>query len=297
MRKTKGFTPELLERVEREGRGTGTHEQYKAWHQVRRSEPSSLGLSHWHIWGNRQRDLLSNGELLCQMLISMLEGVVDCLEQYPLSLEEVVHPLIRFGQGNPLRKFPGTIAIAEDLGIKHPKTRSAGRSEYWRPSSDFLVIWKDDQSTLKALAIAWKPSSTLSKRQLQLLELELEYWRHREVEWLLATPDLVDSAFAVSLMSTACWTRKRDSSEEDRRIAAQIVSSHPYQPQSALLRQIESQLGSQDRAQRALWQAIWYGPLYVDLRRELKPHLPFRLISHEEFCELNPIASRRSSWI
>lgn len=297
MRKTKGFTPELLERFEREGRGTGIHEQYKAWHQVSRSEPSSSGLSHWHIWRNRQRDLLSNGELLCQMMISMLDGVVDCMEQFPLSLDDAVHPLIHFGQGNPFRKFPGTIAIAEELGIKHPRTKSAGRSEYWRPSTDFLVILQGDNSTRKAMAVAWKPSAKLSKRKLQLLELEKTYWRHREVEWLLGTPDLVDPALAVSLMSTACWTRKGDASEADRRLAAQVVHCHPHQPQSEILRQIQRQLGSQGRAQRALWQAIWYGPLFVDLRREIKPHLPFRIISQAQFREMNPIASRRSSWI
>jgi hypothetical protein len=51
-----------------------------------------------------------------------------------------------------------------------------------------------------------------------------------------------------------------------------------------------------EAAQRALWQAVWTGALPVDLRRGWRPHVPFRVISHAAFWDLNPIAARRSAW-
>jgi len=48
-------------------------------------------------------------------------------------------------------------------------------------------------------------------------------------------------------------------------------------------------------AQRIFWQAIWKGELPVDLRRGWRPEEPVCLISHEEFKDLNPIASGRTA--
>ncbi len=62
MRTEKRFTPKVLERFRREGRGTGTYSDYTPWHRVSRGDPSSKGRSHLIVWMDRQRELLSDQE-------------------------------------------------------------------------------------------------------------------------------------------------------------------------------------------------------------------------------------------
>lgn len=296
MRTTKRFTPKVLQRFEREGRGTGTYDQFNPWHHVGRGDPASSGRSHWHIWHGRQRHLLSDDELLCQLLVSMLPGVEDCLEQYPLSLESSSHPLLMYGEGNPLETFPGTIQLAKQQSIRHPRTHGEGSSAPWRVTTDLLVIGRNQSNHYEALAIASKPHSSLAKRSRELLQLEHDYWLCRQTPWLLITPELVDATMDDNLMRIACWITSERANPEDRAFAAQVVASNAWLPQTDLLQILARELNSMSRAQEALWQSIAFGPLHVDLRKEFKPHLPFQVIEREQFLALNPVFTRRSSW-
>lgn len=62
MRTTKRFTPHVLDRFRKLGRGTGTYQNYIPWQRVGRSDPSSMGRSHLQMWNGRQRELLSDQE-------------------------------------------------------------------------------------------------------------------------------------------------------------------------------------------------------------------------------------------
>lgn len=93
MRKTKRFTPKLIEKYHKLGRGTGTFEEYIPFHRVGRSDPSSIGISHLTNWNNRQRELLSEGENDSLLFALMLPNLIDIREQIPLSYESSFHEL------------------------------------------------------------------------------------------------------------------------------------------------------------------------------------------------------------
>jgi hypothetical protein len=121
MRTTKRFTPAVLARFERQGRGTGTYEDYSAWHQVTRGDPASRGRSHLLNWKGRLIHLLSDGELGEQLFATMLRDLDDSLEQHKLTLDDSPHPLLAYGAPVSDELFPGTLRLAEELGIRHPK--------------------------------------------------------------------------------------------------------------------------------------------------------------------------------
>lgn len=96
MRTTKRFTPKVLARFAREGRGTGIYEEYIPWHRVSRGDPASRGRSHLLEWKDRLRELLSDGELGAQLFAVMLPDLDDSLEQYRLEQEPSQHPLAAY---------------------------------------------------------------------------------------------------------------------------------------------------------------------------------------------------------
>lgn len=298
MRTTKRFTPSVLDRFKREGRGTGTYEKYQPWHKVSRGDPSSSGRSHLIIWRARLRELLSDGELGCQHFVTMLGDLEDCLEQYPLDLEDGSHLLNQFGQGNPLEICPGTQTLARELGIKHPITTEKDRSAPWTPSTDFVLIRRSPSGMLFLTAVAFKPLlKTLTKRARQLLSLEREYWLRRGATWLLVTPDLYHPYVDQNLKATAPWGIFGEASPQEQAVAASIARSNSWASFSKVIELIATRLGSQEDAQNAFWKAVWSCLLPVDLRIAFRPQLPLKYLTQQEFADLNPIAAGRTSWI
>jgi hypothetical protein len=296
MRTTKRFTPKVLERFERQGRGSGTYDLYVPWHQVGRGDPASVGRSHLHIWNGRQRHLLSDQELVGLYFIRMLTDVTDCLEQYRLSIEPSNHPLLDYDQGNPLRLFPGTVGLCLQLGVKHPRTSGDGATALWRMSTDFFVVRRGGDGRFNATAVACKQDARLPKRKMNLLEVERAYWECRGIDWLLITPEVFHPAVADNLKTVACWTRHRDTTEQERTFASKLVELNQFRSITELIHLLTKHLGSEPQAQKALWQSVVHGPLSVDLRRPIKFHVPFRLIEREAFLAYNPIEMRRTSW-
>lgn len=298
MRTTKRFTPTVLERFKREGRGTGTHNSYIPWHKVSRGDPSSSGRSHLILWRSRLRELLSDGELGCQHFVAMLGDLEDCLEQYPLNLEDGSHILNQYGQGNPLRAYPGTQTLAKELGIKHPVTTEKDRSTPWSATTDFVLIRHGANGKLFLTAVAFKPSrQSLTKRAQQLLSLEREYWLRRGATWLLITPDLYHSCVDQNLKTTAAWGLFGEASPQAQAVAASIARGNSLASFSRIIELISMRLDSREQAQNALWKAVWSGVLPVDLRMAFRPQLPLQYLTQQEFEDLNPISAGRSSWI
>lgn len=299
MRTTKRFTTKVLARFLREQRGQGTHGDFKGWHRVTRGDPASRGRSHIMNWRERLRDLLSDGEMGAQLFISMLQDLFDCLEQFPLDAESSPHLLARYGFETGAAMYPGTVELATRLGIKHPMVHGDGETGLWRPSTDFvLVLHSPGSSSWTVLAVAYKPDGyDGSRRTKQLLKLEREYWVVRGVQWLLITPSEFEEAVVLTLRRTAPWALVDETTESQRKTAASIVRSLPGRSITAVLQVLDPLVGSFELAQRALWQAIWFGELPVDLRRGWRPHWPLDFVSAERFAAFNPIASRRSAWI
>lgn len=124
MRKGQRFTPARLVRWHNTGRGTGTGADYQPWHQVTRDDPSSRGRSHLLNWRfGRLHHLLSDLELVAFGFASMLPGVTDLREQFPLACNEHQCELADYQGSHSGRLSPGTLEIAEDLGHRHPAVR------------------------------------------------------------------------------------------------------------------------------------------------------------------------------
>jgi hypothetical protein len=297
MRTTKRFTPKVLARFAREGRGTGQYETYIPWHRVSRGDPSSRGRSHLQMWNGRQRELLSDGEWGDTFFATMLPNLKDIREQFPLSAEFCVHELADYVINAPAGEFPGTKAIAEQIGVPHPAISCDEESVDWTPTTDLLLLLKNRAGTLELLAVAVKPTAQLTRGMRKSLALEKAYWDVRQVPWLLITPEQFDSRVALTLRCSMPWALGDKVEEEDRAIATSLAFKGSGRSLTYVLETISAVLaGDIDRAQRAFWQSVWSGAIPLDLRRGWRPHLPVVLLPTDAFWNLNPIASRRSAW-
>lgn len=297
MRTTKRFTPDVLDRFRREARGIGIYEGYIPWHRVSRGDPASRGRSHLLNWRGRQRELLSDGELVMTLFVTMLSGIDDLREQFPLSLEIAPHEMCDYYPGSIPQSFPGTKDIAAQLGYRHPMVTEKGNATPWVMSTDLLVVLKRANGGLELLAIAYKTSEELKKRRTkQLLEIEQAYWKARNVQWLLITPQQFDKRVGLTLRRVAPWALGIPVPESILRQVADIVSALPEQSLALTLRYLSSVTGEMELAQRALWQAVCLGYLPIDLSRGWRPHLPLKRLTQQDFLAQNPVAMRRSAW-
>lgn len=302
MRTQKRFTPAVLDRYTREGRGTGTLKNYLPWHRVSRADPSSLGRSHLIIWRQRQRELLSDGEWTALNFATMLPNVVDLAEQFPLAQEDSKFELSRWDIRVGERLYPGTVSLARALGIKHPQVMEREEKRLWTATTDLLLVLRTSNGRLELLAISCKPGSIkdLSPRALQLQNLERSYWSARNVPWLLITSEEFEQSVGLTLRRIAPWGLDSPANHLDVAVAVKMARAMYLYSVTDVLHQLARTLVGSDTdlsaAQSALWQAVWNGHLPIDLRRGWRPHVPLSLISPQAFYALNPIAMRRSAW-
>lgn len=298
MRTQKRFTPALLERFTRLGRGTGTYQDYLPWHRVGRSDPSSIGRSHLMLWRNRQRELLSDGEWDGLHFATLLPNILDLREQLKLSLEDGPHELADYDLRYSGRLLPGTLSIASQLGFKHPRVTGDGCSDNWVMTTDQLLLLTLPDGQLELLALSYKPKGlSLTKRDRQKLAIEHAYWEARSVNWLLITPELFEKSVGLTLRRVAPWGLGDEVDLSAICAAIFVVEQTLGHTFTYTLDTLADHLGDSELAQRAIWQAVWVGALPMDLRRGWRPHLPVDLLSQDSFIALNPVASRRTSWI
>lgn len=297
MRTQKRFTAKLLERYLREGRGTGTFQDYVPWHRVSRSDPSSLGRSHLMVYRKRQLELLSDGEWTGSHFVTMLPNISDLTEQRKLALDDGPHELAAYDVRYAGLTVPGTLSIARQLGIRHPILPGDKLKSSWVMTTDQVLLSRSPDGKLELLAISYKPRRrALTKRDLQKFTIERAYWGARSCECLLITPDLYEKSVALTLRRVAPWGLGSPVTSDEITAATEVVLrtlGHSYTYTWQALTKV---LGSDETAQRAIWQAVWAGALPIDLRRGWRPHLPIDLLNKEDFIALNPVASRRSSW-
>ena len=297
MRTTKRFTPQVLARFAREGRGTGQYETYIPWHLVSRGDPSSRGRSHLQMWNGRQRELLNDGEWVDTFFATMLPNLKDIREQFPLSADSGRHELADYVVDPPAGYFPGTKTIAEQLRFSHPAISANGVSADWTPTTDLLLLLESPLGVLELLAVAVKPTAQLTRKMRKSLALERAYWDARQVPWLLITPEQFDGRVALTLRCSMPWALGDKVVDADTKIATSFAFKGRGRSLTYVLESISGVLdGDTDRAQRAFWQAVWNGAIPLDLRRGWRPHVPISLLPPGTFWEQNPIASRRSAW-
>jgi len=300
MRTTKRFSPDVLDRFRRQGRGIGTYDSYIPWHRVSRGDPSSRGRSHLPKWNGRHIELLSDKEFIgffftTRLLFASTKN--DLREQFPLSLEENSHELAAYIASYLGNKFPGTLEIADKLDIKHPMTHGNGRSEPWVMTTDLLIMIQEDKKPPSFLAISIKDNQPITKRAKELLKIEKSYWYERDVPWLFLTPREYHPRVATTLQRTWPWAIENKVTKDHIKIAHTFLHNYQGSSLTFILNKISNQIGDYTLAQHSLWQSIWSGQSPIDLRRGWRPHLPLQIISQEAFDQLNPILVRRSTWI
>jgi hypothetical protein len=108
----------------------------------------------------RSHHLLSYNELLACAMFAYDDTVGRIYDQY------LLHPVIN------------TVAIAKELGIKHP--RYPGTRAYVAMTSDLVIQYRSG----KILAVSVKPESKLSDpRVVEKQLIEEAYWKLQGVEW------------------------------------------------------------------------------------------------------------------
>lgn len=297
MRTQKRFSPGLLARFTRLGRGTGTFQDYIPWHRVGRGDPSSLGRSHLLMWRDRQRELLSDGEWVALLFATMLSNVEDVREQHKLADADGPFELAEYDVRFRDKTVPGTLSIAKQLAIKHPVLHGDDGPANWIMTTDQLLVLKLSSGSFQLLAVAYKPDEkALTKRNRQLLAIEKAYWDARGVQWLLITPSLFNESVGLTLRRSAPWGLGAQVKPSELRDAVRIAKETLGHSLTFVLDTLAKHLGDIDLAQRAFWQAVWTGALPMDIRTGWRPHQPIKLLSTEAFSNLNPVGSRRSSW-
>ncbi|NRR32192.1 TnsA endonuclease N-terminal domain-containing protein [Oxalobacteraceae bacterium] len=274
----------------------GTYENYIPWHRVSRSDPSSMGRSHLQLWRGRQRELLSDQELVALLFSTMHPDVVDIREQFALNLHSCSHELNSYQIGSRTGAFSGTIELAEQMKMKHPTVSEHGIAAPWIMTTDLLLTLRTHEG-FQLLAISVKPSNVWTgKRTKFLLGLEREYWACRNVPWLLITQSLYDTQVADLLKGNSYWALGGTDSALLAHWLCQHVQDFNQRDLTHVLRKIEQYCGCPETAKLGFWGAVWTGKLPFDLRRSWRPSSPLILLAEQEFWEINPIVSGRSAW-
>lgn len=299
MRKGQRFTPARLRAWQLSGRGTGTGGDYEPWHQVTRSDPGSRGRSHLINWRlGRLHHLLSDHELLIMGFSAMVPGLTDIREQFPLELETHTQELATYRSEALNKLAPGTLELAKQLGIRHPKLGLRTDMAWWVMTTD-LLLTVDGVAGTKLLAVSIKYDNSLSSpRTLELLALERAYWVSQGVEWLLITPRTYAMDVGRTLVKVLPWGLSPSAlSEATERLCSELKPKiHGSTVQRALQMLSDALACSPPDASFALWGAVWRGVLPIDLNVRMCPQAVLRILPEPDFLQQNPVIAGRSAW-
>lgn len=146
----------------KDGRGQGRGEDYIPFIQANDNKVASEGwltrTPGWH--SNRIHHTLSKYEFQYLLMQEWAEPIIDIREQYPLPIEE-------------------TQRIARKLNIRHPHLD--GHDVVL--SSDFMLTSIDRKDLEIELPRTVKPTYKLSKRTLELFEIERRFYQENGLHW------------------------------------------------------------------------------------------------------------------
>lgn len=273
-----GDAPWIL-KARREGWGEGTRETYRPWLTVQ--DVASHGVAH-RAPGRygRTYHFQSTVEYHCFLLLEWSDLVLDVREQFPLhSLDE-------------------TVAIAEDLGVKHPEQTvrsqrqgSAKRSRRLEPmTTDFLVTLKrpaDEPELPVEVALSTKRSSALRDtprkvdRLLEKAEIERRYWARRGIPFRLVTDEELPQGLLHNI-ALLMGFRELDghlvSAEEAPEFVAYLFdqfSLGPTTPMRVICAATDARLSlPRGAALQLVWHALATRQWEADLRERLDPRRP-----------------------
>lgn len=166
-KKRTSTTASSIARRIREGRGEGHFSSYKPWLTVH-DVPSTGVVTRILGWksGRLHHYLSEHLELAHHYQMEWAMNVIDIREQFPLL---------------PLEK---TLFVAQKLGIKHPVDPKT-KYPIVMTTDMLLTIKKGDDISFVAHSI--KPSSKLSKRVVEKLQIERQFFNDQRINWSLIT--------------------------------------------------------------------------------------------------------------
>lgn len=168
-----------IEKMIKEGRGTGKGSEYKPW--LRIQDVPSLGRASRlkGIKTGRQHEFLSDMERNYFYILEYSDLIKDIREQYPLLPVEA------------------TVLIAKELGIEHPKNPETG--ELVVMTTDFLVTINRYNKSCEVARTVKPKDELLNKRILEKFEIERVYWERKGIDWGIVTEEEIDKTAASNI--------------------------------------------------------------------------------------------------
>jgi hypothetical protein len=112
-------------------------------------------------------------------ILEFADCVKDIREQYPLfTLEQ-------------------TMAIAEELGIEHPKDPFTGENVIM--TTDFLITIEKKGQLLQVSRTIKSPEELDEYRQIEKFEIERRYWLMKGIDWGIVTDNEINKIFASNI--------------------------------------------------------------------------------------------------
>jgi len=167
------------EKLLEEGRGTGVGSEYKPWLRIQDVASSGRVTRLRGVKTGRQHEFLSDNERNYFYFLEYADCVIDIKEQFPLlPIEE-------------------TLAIANDLGIEHPKNPKTG--EYIVMTTDFLITINQSGKPVDVARTIKMKDKLLEKRVNEKFEIERIFWLKKEVDWAIVTEEEIDKTAATNI--------------------------------------------------------------------------------------------------
>lgn len=160
------WTEEKIQRYIKQGRGRGELKGYVPWLKIQ--DFPSRGRVH-RVQGNkteRIHHLFSDMEARYCSICDWAENVVDIREQFPMDREQ-------------------TLAIAEELGIKHPMDQRTGVPIVM--TSDFFLVVHNENGVEHIVRTIKGKEELSDRRVIEKFEIERCYWERWNVDWGIVT--------------------------------------------------------------------------------------------------------------
>lgn len=169
LRRNYTINEQIINRYIKEGRGSGTKEEYKPWINIQNISSKGRSNRTKGFTTNRIHHFLSDLESKCFYKLEWDDKVVDIKEQYPLIDREMA------------------ISIARDKNIKYPidiKSRTPIVM-----TTDFMITKIENGRLVdEALTVKYKKDLE-NKRVIEKFEIEREYWRRKGIDWKIVTEE------------------------------------------------------------------------------------------------------------
>lgn len=252
-----------IDRFLKEGRGQGRLQDYKPWLTVR--DVASLGKSTrdkgWKT--GRTHHLLSILELLYYLILEWSLMVTDIREQYPLL------------------PIDDTLAIAENLGIKHPvhpKTK-----EPIVMTTDFYISLRNESGNFERARTIKYAVDLSDRRTLEKFEIERRYWEVRGIDWGIVTEHEIPTELAKNVdFLHDSWHLPKYMPEKDITSIAELLTHllvERHEPLNELTAISDTQLGLKGGSSlKVAYYLLATRQWHIDMNIPIDPDQPLAVL-------------------